>query len=107
MANKIHYLGDSNLGPRGGKLYVFHCPGCKSSHPYEVGAPNGTGWTWNGSMEKPTFSPSLLVWASRPEARCHLYMVDGQIRFQPDCYHELAGKTVEAPDWDESDSGFG
>lgn len=25
-SEKIHFMGDGNIGPRGGKLYVFHCP---------------------------------------------------------------------------------
>ena len=106
MSAKVHYLGDSNLGPRGGTLYVFYCPGCKCSHQFEVDAPNGTGWKWNGSTEKPTFTPSLLVWATRQEARCHSFVTDGRIQFLGDCFHSLAGQTVDIPDWDESDSGF-
>ncbi len=106
MSAKIHFLGDSNLGPRGGKLYVFHCPGCKYSHPFEVDAPNGTGWTWNGSLEKPTFTPSLLVAKDMPSARCHSFVTDGRIQFLGDCFHALAGQTVELPNWDEEDSGF-
>ena len=39
MSAKIHYMGDGNEGPRGGKLYVFHCPGCEYGHPFEVCAP--------------------------------------------------------------------
>jgi len=106
MAAKIHYLGDSNLGPRGGKLYVFHCEGCGYSHPFEVDAPNGTGWAWNGSLDKPTFTPSLLVWGNREEARCHSFVIDGKIQYLNDCFHHLKGQTLEIPDWDIEDSGF-
>ena len=106
IPEKIHYLGDANRGPRGGKLYVFHCPGCKYSHPFEVEVPNGTGWTWNGSLDKPTFTPSLLVWGNRPEQRCHSFVTDGRIQFLSDCYHALAGQTMDLPDWDATDSGF-
>ena len=98
---KLHYMGDSNKGPRGGKLYLFHCPGCGNSHPVEVECPGGNGWTWNGSMDKPTFSPSLLVNQHRPESRCHSFIRDGNIQFLDDCFHELRGKTVEIPDWEE------
>lgn len=105
-AAKVHFLGEANHGPRGGKLYVFHCPGCQCSHPFEVDAPNGTGWRWNGSLDRPTFSPSLMVWGNRPEQRCHSFVTDGQIQFLSDCHHSLAGQTVELPDWDETDSGF-
>lgn len=100
MAEKLHYMGDDNRGPRGGKMYVFHCPGCGYSHPFEVECAE-RGWTWNGSMDKPTFSPSLLVWENRPESRCHSFVRDGQIQFLSDCHHSLAGKTVDIPDWGE------
>lgn len=101
MAAKIHYLGDNNLGPRGGKLYVFHCPGCEYGHPFEIEAPGGAGWTWNGSLDKPTFTPSLLVCKDSPEYRCHSFVKDGQIQFLSDCHHKLAGLTVELPDWND------
>lgn len=98
MANKLHFLGEKNKGPRGGVLYLFYCPGCKENHPFEVNAVNN-GWTWNGSMDKPTFSPSLLVNADGPR-RCHSFVREGKIEFLGDCQHSLAGKTVELPDWE-------
>lgn len=100
---KIHYLGDGNRGGRGGKLYVFHCPGCKYAHPFEVDAPNGAGWTWNGSLFKPTFAPSLLVYGARDGStpRCHSFVTDGKIRFLDDCTHDLRGQTMEIPDWED------
>lgn len=100
MGAKLHYMGDGNLGPRGGKLYCFHCPGCGNAHPFEIEAPNGSGWQWNGSMEKPTFTPSLLCNKDLPHYRCHSFVRDGKIEFLSDCYHDLAGKTVELPDWE-------
>ena len=100
MADKIHHLGSSNKGQRGGELYLFHCPGCESSHPFEVNAPDGNGWQWNGSLEAPTFTPSLLCNAHDASIRCHSYVTDGRIQCLSDCYHSLAGQTVELPDWD-------
>lgn len=85
---------------------VFWCPGCKLTHPYrivkpgrseaEVRAifPNGC-WTWNGDLEKPTFTPSLLCNASYPQYRCHLFVTAGQIRYCDDCHHDLKGKTID------------
>lgn len=99
VSEKIHYMGDANLGPRGGKLYVFICPGCDYGHPFEVDAPNGTGWTWNGSFDKPTFSPSLMV-AQGTDRQCHSFVRDGRIQFLGDSHHKLAGKTVCLLDWD-------
>jgi hypothetical protein len=85
---KIYHLGEN--------LYAFHCPGCHYSHAFEV-----PRWTWNGSFDKPTFTPSLLVNQFDPESRCHLIMTDGNIHFQADCWHELKNQTVEIPDWDD------
>lgn len=87
----------NGVGSRGGTVYLFWCPGCKEPHPFEVPA-----WTWNGSMEAPTFSPSLMCSAHVEEGkrRCHLFMANGQIQFLNDCFHDLAGQTVECPEWD-------
>lgn len=74
----------------------FHCPGCNSSHVIII---EGEGaWGWNGSLEQPTFTPSVLVWNSRPELRCHSFVTDGKIQFLSDCFHALAGQTVELPE---------
>lgn len=74
---------------------LFYCPGCKSNHSYRIkGIGNVPVWQWNGSMEKPTFSPSLLVWGSRPECRCHLFINDGIISFLSDCAHDLKNTKV-------------
>lgn len=102
MADKLHYMGDSNLGPRGGKMYVFHCPGCNFSHPFEVDAPNGAGWKWNGSMDRPTFTPSLLC-NQGTDFVCHSFVTDGKIQFLGDCHHDLKGQTVEIPAWEKED----
>jgi len=87
--------------------YWFWCPGCKGYHAFTTKSPKTSGWTFNGDVEKPTFSPSLLVWGSRPEERCHLFMKDGKIQFLSDCHHELAGKTVECPEWEGFDKEKG
>ena len=92
--------------------YHFFCPGCKSAHSVYT-APHGVEnkgpvWGFNGSMDKPTFSPSLLMsavpahdeWPGIP--RCHLFIRDGQIQFLDDCEHALKGQTVEIPEWDDS-----
>lgn len=97
--SKLHCMGDSNRGPRGGKLYVFHCPGCENSHPFEVDAPNGQGWQWNGSLDTPTFTPSLLC-NQGTEFQCHSFVTNGRIQFLPDCRHQLAGQTVDIPEWE-------
>lgn len=94
MSVKIHDYGSGDWG--------FFCPGCKYGHSFRVGGDlSRPQWTWNGSFERPTFTPSLLVNKDYPAQRCHLFMIDGRIQFLPDCHHSLAGQTVECPDWDE------
>lgn len=112
--------------PEGVKHLAFWCQGCRVSHSVSVGQ-IGT-WGWNGDAEKPTFTPSVLVrsghYAShaRPDDSCwckynaeqvanggqptsfkcgvcHSFVTDGRIQFLGDCTHELAGQTVDLPDW--------
>lgn len=71
--------------------YMFWCPGCKEYHSYDKDR-----WTFNGSYEKPTFSPSLLITKpSDPNYRCHLFVRDGKIEFCSDSNHEFAGQTIQ------------
>jgi len=101
---------------------AFRCPGCKEEHVVTVSGKNPI-WTWNGSLDAPTFNPSVLVtsghyvqgeegkpcWctynAEHPDKpapfhcfRCHSFVRDGRIQFLSDCMHELAGQTVNLPD---------
>lgn len=71
---------------------VFDCPACGYSHPFDL-----RRWTWNGSMDAPTFSPSLLVNAGTP-GQCHSFVRDGRIEFVLDSGHALAGQTVPLPE---------
>lgn len=88
--------------------YAFHCPGCNARHsiwPRPLTNPeNGASWEFNGDVDRPTVSPSLLDVRqfTDPDRRgqvCHSFITDGQIRFLSDCTHTLAGQTVEIPDW--------
>lgn len=92
MGDKIHNYGSGDWG--------FHCPGCGYGHSFRVtGDESRPQWSWNGSLESPTFVPSLLVWKDEPNARCHLIVTDGVIHFQSDCHHSLAGQSVAMGDW--------
>lgn len=67
----------------------------------------GPLWSWNGSLEKPTFSPSIRVrypgadagQNGAPQAVCHSYVTDGKILFLGDCTHPLAGQVVDLPEF--------
>jgi len=88
-----------------GTYWLFKCPGCHCCHFVrfdEDGRKNHLGnslpvWKWNNDPEKPTVEPSLLV---RGTVTCHSYIREGRIEFLHDCTHELAGQTVEIPEWD-------
>lgn len=38
-------------------------------------------------------------WEAQPNSVCHSVVTDGKIAFCSDCTHEMAGKTVDLPDW--------
>lgn len=107
MGVKIHSYGRGTTsgGEDWGECWAFHCPGCGYDHPFHVGgdAKAHPQWTFNGSMEKPTFAPSLVVAKDDPKRRCHIFMREGMIQFLADCWHALKGQTVECPDWDADD----
>lgn len=112
-----------------GDMLAFRCPGCQEYHVVSVTAGR---WSWNGDVDHPTFSPSILVqsghyaegkqgkigsgcWCdynarhpSHPSPfrcrQCHCFVYDGQIRYLADCSHELAGQAVDLPDWPEENT---
>lgn len=94
LTDKVHLLA--------GYIMVLYCPGCKMTHQVPVDNPNDNGakWGWNRDIDKPTFTPSILVrypWAGKPQV-CHSFIKDGVWEFLGDCTHELAGKNVPLAD---------
>jgi len=102
---------------------TIRCPGCKQYHSLNVDpAQKGPCWGFNGDLDKPTFTPSLLVhsghfvkgyetkecWCSYKErfgedppfacGVCHSFIRDGMIEFLNDSTHALAGQTVPLGD---------
>lgn len=92
-----------------GKKYdhlMFVCPGCVAGGPEgyagvhalpvnvteDIGKPS---WTWDGNLETPTLSPSIL---SQGYCRCHSFLRNGVFEFLDDCDHPLAGQKVPIPD---------
>ncbi len=83
---------------------MFVCPGC-------IGVLGGSGlhmipvnssikephWIWDGNLERPTLSPSLLTGKSTADV-CHSFLRDGVFEFLNDCTHALAGQKVDMPD---------
>jgi hypothetical protein len=83
-------------------------------HVISTGGPRG--WQFDGNLEAPTFSPSILVTGIQPltedeyaqiaagekieprPLRCHTFVRAGQIQYLGDCTHDLRGQTVPLPD---------
>lgn len=100
----------------GARAVSFWCPGCNEPHAVIHERTDGKSpcWSWNGSVDKPTFSPSILVttgrridpnfvwdedFGPRPPECCHSFVNDGMIQFLTDCDHALAGQTIAIPEW--------
>lgn len=80
---------------RAADRWLFRCPGCGCAHFFD------SRWAFNGNRVRPTFGPSLLVYESGDQPRCHSFVTDGAIQYLGDSGHELAGKTVPLPPWHE------
>ena len=87
-----------------GAYYLHWCQGCGHTHTYPVGGAYTTNWTYDGSIEAPSFSPSMLIYIPErkledgtvlpQKTRCHYYVTAGKILYQGDCPHEYSGKTL-------------
>jgi len=94
------------------RAIAFWCPGCDGCHAIKT---SPGGWTFDGNADAPTFSPSILVTYSGPDAgkadappaRCHSFVRAGRIEFLSDCTHALVGKTVDLPDWPYAEGEYG
>lgn len=120
MSRLSHVMRDQE-----GYQLAFWCPGCNTAHAVVVREEPHPAWKWNRDVERPTFTPSILVtgghysshhkpgdrcWctynAEHPDdpsrfqcERCHSYVTDGQIQFLDDSTHPLKGQTVPLPEW--------
>jgi hypothetical protein len=106
--------GDREDGPKWRTAWMW-CPGCDHAKaipvPAEDGAlpPTGAHWSWDGNLEAPTFSPSILQHASGRMPLCHSFIRAGQWQFLGDSTHSLAGQTVPMvplPDWIATPTGL-
>jgi hypothetical protein len=85
--------------------YFIACPGCQaddgtSGHVFSINMADGSpGWSFNGDLENPTFSPSMLARSNikGQERVCHSFVTNGKIQYLSDCTHSLRGQTVELP----------
>jgi hypothetical protein len=110
LSAKLRSIGDG-IG--------FWCPGCDSIHVVRTKR-DGASWKWDGNVDAPTISPSILVTYDgkdagqerpggdrAPPARCHSLVKSGRIEFLADCTHALAGRIVPIPDWPYAEGEYG
>jgi hypothetical protein len=77
--------------------HYLWCPGCSRSHVINVVGPEP--WGWDGNVDGPTYTPSLLVTGGSPlpDGRakvCHSFVVAGVWQFLGDSTHDLAGQHI-------------
>jgi hypothetical protein len=98
--------------PEGVTRFRFPCPGCEYGHWVRVNAADSPNWTWNGDFVRPTFSPSVHVFPGGSlqtkaegarDGTCHSHVIDGNIQFLSDCWHDLKNQTVPLPPLDYGD----
>lgn len=116
----------SSVDGSGRRGLTYWCQGCESVHQiwYEGGPPN-QNWGWNKDVDRPVFSPSVLVthdlwtspvtpdnleqWRAAPWTQhqvrhvCHTFVgcngaQPGEVIFLSDCTHPLAGTVQPFPD---------
>lgn len=101
---------------------MFVCPGCNTSytlldgtlhtpsglHMLAVNSPHHPpSWEFDGNLEAPTLSPSILTRihpyddVGHPQGVCHSFLRAGVFDFLGDCTHQLAGQQVPLPDLHE------
>lgn len=81
--------------------YAVECVGCKSIHVLYVDG--HVKWEFNGDLNIPTFTPSLLVnkdLSNESAPRCHSFIKQGKWHYLNDCTHDLAGRIVDMVDVD-------
>lgn len=81
------------------------CPGCEELHQLP------DQWSFDGNVDKPTFSPSFLHTmvrfdsytpdgigvGERRQVVCHYILKNGVLEYQNDCFHKLSGQHVPLP----------
>lgn len=111
LSRKLRKWADPASGQEG---LLYWCQGCNSAHSIRTAGPHS--WGWNGDVERPAFSPSVLTTYTPggglprepddPPERCHTFVgcngaQPGEVIFLSDCTHALAGTVQPFPDLPE------
>lgn len=87
MGQVSKYLRNASDGS-----YLCWCPACQEPHVLP-----SKGWTFDGNVERPTFTPSFKIWwtdhaVQPPQARvCHFTLTNGILNFSDDSTHTMRG----------------
>jgi len=99
-------LRDAQVGDLKYQHLMFICPGCKQFggtglHVLPVNTDVTTSWTYDGNVEAPTLSPSILTTSGREQEQvCHSFLIEGVFAYLPDSTHSLKQAPMEnLPDW--------
>ena len=98
----------ATLARSGDQLWHW-CPGCEDLHAFNIGTPGRPLWSWDGNVERPTLSPSMLCFTVHDEdgetlpsgqrrTLCHYFLRAGVLEYCADTPHALSGKSVVLPD---------
>lgn len=66
-------------------------------------------WQWNGSLERPTISPSYRMSHPVPGANGyvdHFILTDGRLQFCGDSTHQWAGQTLSLPPLNDAELAY-
>jgi hypothetical protein len=87
---------------------MFCCPGCAEGGgsglhmlPVNTDSAGKPHWDWDGNLEAPTLSPSILTRFGDNQV-CHSYLRNGVFEYLGDSTHPMAGQQVPLPllpDW--------
>lgn len=105
MKSMIRHVKD---GKKRYDALAFVCPGCVMMHggsgihllPVNT-TETSPAWDWDGNLEKPTLSPSILT-GKGTKFICHSFLRAGVFDYLGDCTHRYNSKKVvipDLPDW--------
>lgn len=115
MSNPVALLHNVIDGDKRYPALWFWCPGCETVdeegkrrgglHSLPVNTDvTSPSWAWDGDLERPTISPSILTRINWPEKEfvCHSFLRSGVFEFLSDCTHQYANQNIPIPplpDW--------
>lgn len=84
------------------------CPACEEVHVFTLHNSNGPHWSWDGNVDAPSFTPSMLIRVNTPDlphyqpnaasSVCHYILTAGIINYCADSTHAMSGQSVPLPD---------